>query len=161
MLYPEKYGGHPHFPRSTDFAVVHRDRNYGKGVVSYRDFRAGDLVAVIAGEVLDEINQHTLQIAPGRHLYDPYFTGYLLHSCEPNLSVNMQEMRVTALRDICAGDFLSMDYAETEEHLFRQFACSCGSVRCRGWITGSRDVVDEVSRLKSRRRQRVPSKRAG
>jgi hypothetical protein len=48
---------------------------------------------------------------------------------------------VTALRDIPANSYLYMDYAETEDHLFKQFPCSCGSRQCRGWITGKKDMM--------------------
>jgi hypothetical protein len=43
---------------------------------------------------------------------------------------------VTALRDIEANSYLYMDYAETEDYLFKQFPCCCGAENCRGWITG-------------------------
>jgi hypothetical protein len=33
-----------------------------------------------------------------------------------------------------------MDYAETEDVLFKQFPCSCAAPNCRGWITGRREV---------------------
>ena len=43
----------------------------------------------------------------------------------------MEEMTVTALQDIEANSYLYMDYAETEDYLFKQFPCSCGSENCR------------------------------
>ena len=52
----------------------------------------------------------------------------------------MQRMTVTAVKDIAANSFLYMDYAETEEVLYKQFPCSCGSENCRGWITGSLEM---------------------
>ena len=48
----------------------------------------------------------------------------------------MQKLTVTALQDIEANSYLYMDYAETEDYLFKQFPCSCGAENCRGWITG-------------------------
>lgn len=161
MLYPAHYGGNPHFPQASDFTVVRRDEEFGMGVICKRAFKAGDLVAEITGDILREITQHTLQIDAERHLLDLHFTGYLLHSCDPNVSVDMQNMRVTALRDIEPGDYLSMDYAETEERLYRQFACCCGASNCRGWIMGSKDVVDEAAYRNSLRRNSTEQKRAG
>jgi hypothetical protein len=99
----------------------------------------------MAGEVIDTIRQHTLQIIPGKHLFDPYFSGYFLHSCSPNISLNMEAMTVTALEDIDANSFLYMDYAETEDYLFKQFPCSCGSPDCRGWISGRKDIPESIS----------------
>jgi len=37
-----------------------------------------------------------------------------------------------------------MDYAETEDVLFRQFACCCGSEKCRVWITGRKEQPHQI-----------------
>jgi hypothetical protein len=47
-----------------------------------------------------------------------------------------------ALKDIEVGEALSMDYASTEDVLFKQFPCLCGAGNCRGWITGRREAPD-------------------
>lgn len=141
MLYPECFGVSPLYPSRNDFQVVSRDTDSGLGVICYRRFAPGQVVAAITGEIVSEIMQHTLQIEPGMHLLDLYFSGYFLHACEPKVSVDMRNRIVTALRPIQPGDFITMDYAETEDVLFKQFACRCGSARCRGWITGRRESV--------------------
>jgi uncharacterized protein len=140
MLYPSKYGNDPLFPQSSDFAVLFKDHTSGSGVFSYRSFRKGDNIARMAGEVTSDIRQHTLQIAPGRHLHDLFFSGYFLHACDPNISLDMKSMTVTALHDIPANSWLYMDYAETEDHLFKQFPCTCDSYNCRGWVSGKYDL---------------------
>lgn len=158
MLYPKKFGTNPLYPQATDFRVIAKDQTNGYGVLALRGFSAGELIARINGDIVPDILQHTLQISEGKHLLDPYFTGYLLHSCAPNISVDMQSLTVTAIQDIPANTFLYMDYAETEEVLYKQFPCSCGSSKCRGWITGSlempnsyepvsADLVDEVAEI--------------
>lgn len=140
MLYPKKFGNNPLFPQASDFRVITKDQSTGYGMLALRSFAAGELVAMISGEVVPEILQHTLQISEGKHLLDLYFTGYLLHSCSPNISVDMATMTVTALQDIPANSFLYMDYAQTEEILYKQFPCCCGTDACRGWITGSLEM---------------------
>ena len=140
MLYPEEFGKDPLFPKSSDFAVVFKDDLVGQGVITYRSFKKGTVIARVAGHVVHEIRQHTLQISPDTHLYDPYFSGFFLHSCDPNISLNMTTFTVTALKDIPANSFLYMDYAETEDVLFKQFPCSCGAPNCRGWITGRKEA---------------------
>lgn len=142
MLYPAHCGNDPLFPKISDFAVVQKDAVSGRGVITYRAFRKGEILARITGEVVAEIRQHTLQVTPQAHLYDPYFSGFFLHSCSPNISLDMAALTVTALRDIEANTFLYMDYAETEDVLFKQFPCSCGSANCRGWITGRRESLN-------------------
>ena len=136
MLYPAEFGRDPLFPRAEDFSVVIKDNMVGRGVITHRSWRRGEVLARMAGHVVGEIRQHTLQISPVQHNYDPYFSGYFLHSCSPNVSLDMRQMLVSVLEDIPAGGFLYMDYAETEDFLFKQFPCNCGSPRCRGWIAG-------------------------
>lgn len=139
MLYPIRFTREPLHPQSTDFAVIIKDDIVGKGTISYRDFDAGTIIALMAGDIVDDIRQHTLQISPNKHLFDPFFSGYFLHSCDPNISLDMQSMTVTALKPIAANSFLYMDYAQTEDHLFKQFPCSCGADNCRGWVSGRLD----------------------
>ena len=61
------------------------------------------------------------------------------------IQLTMHNMTVTALQHIPANTFLYMDYAQTEEILYKQFPCSCGSDMCRGWITGSLEVPAGVT----------------
>ncbi len=144
MLYPLSFGNNPLFPQASDFAVIAKDHKNGHGVITYRSFEPGDLLAIVAGEVVSDIRQHTLQISKRRHMFDPYFTGYLLHSCDPNVLLNMRKKTLTALKPIKANSYLYMDYAETEDVLFRQFACCCGSDKCRGWITGRKEQPHQI-----------------
>lgn len=140
MLYPPELGNDPLFPRAEDFSVVFKDEQTGRGVISYRFFKKGTVLAKIAKNPVADIRQHTLQLSKTSHNFDPYFSGYFLHSCAPNVSVDMEKMTVTALQDIAANSYLYMDYAETEDYLFQQFPCSCGAENCRGWITGSLEL---------------------
>lgn len=142
MLYPDQFGKDPLFPKHSDFAVIFKDELAGKGVITYRAFRKGEVIAKMAGHVVHEIRQHTLQLTPETHLFDPYFSGFFLHSCSPNISLNMVDLAITALEDIPANSFLYMDYAETEDILFKQFPCSCGAKNCRGWITGRKEMLN-------------------
>ncbi|MCL1980951.1 MAG: SET domain-containing protein-lysine N-methyltransferase [Proteobacteria bacterium] len=142
MLYPDMFGRDPLFPKHSDFAVVFKDDMVGRGVMTYRSFTKGAVIARMAGHLVHDIRQHTLQFTPDTHLYDPYFSGFFLHSCSPNISLNMVNLLVVALKDIAANTFLYMDYAETEDVLFKQFPCSCGADCCRGWITGRKEMIN-------------------
>ncbi len=141
MLYPPELGDDPLFPRAEDFSIVFKDKTTGKGVICYRSFKKGTIMARITGHIVTDIRQHTLQLSKTTHNFDPYFSGYFLHSCSPNVSVDMKKMTVTALEDIEANSYLYMDYAETEDILFKQFPCSCGAENCRGWITGRQETA--------------------
>ncbi|MEX2131519.1 MAG: SET domain-containing protein-lysine N-methyltransferase [Pseudohongiellaceae bacterium] len=144
MLYPQVYGENPLYPQASDFEVVRKDEASGFGVFTRRAFKRGEVLAAMNGEVVSDIRQHTLQIAPDKHLYDRYFAGYFLHSCSPNISLDMEKMTVKAVKDIPANSYLFMDYAETEDVLFKQFPCTCGSRKCRGWITGRKEMPVQV-----------------
>lgn len=146
-MYPESYEPNSLYPRKEDFEVIRKDDQTGLGVITYRSFKKGDIVAAITGEIIHDIRQHSLQIEPGVHLYDTHFSGYFLHSCAPNVFLDMDKMLVIATRKINKGDYLLMDYAQTEDTLYRQFPCSCGAKNCRGWITGKKDIVDEADPL--------------
>ncbi len=143
-MYPEHFDHNPFYPKQADFSVVTKDGHSGMGVITYRDFDEGELVAHMAGEIIHDIRQHSLQIDETRHLYDTHFSGYFLHSCDPNITLDMKNLTVHALRPIKAGEFLYMDYAETEAVLYKQFPCSCGAPNCRGWITGHSEPVNEA-----------------
>jgi hypothetical protein len=153
MLYPASFGNNPLFPKASEFEVVYKDEMSGKGVFCYRAFKRGEVIAHMSGDVIDEIRQHTLQIAPGKQLFDPYFSGYFLHSCAPNISLDMDKLTVTALRDIPANSYLYMDYAETEDYLFKQFPCSCGASNCRGWVSGKKDLLPAMPARAARTRR--------
>ncbi len=141
MLYPHKFGDNPLYPHAKDFRVIRKDDTSGWGVLSLRAFQRGGIVAVMEGERVPDIRQHTIQIRPGVHLYDTYFSGYFLHSCSPNIYLDMEKMLVIATKDIAADTYLYMDYSQTEDILYKQFACSCGSDNCRGWITGCKETA--------------------
>jgi len=142
-MYPDTYEYNPFYPKTGEFELIKKDDNSGLGIISHRTFKKGDLVAAINGEIIHDIRQHSLQIEPGVHLYDTHFAGYFLHSCSPNVHLDLANLRIYAVRDIRPGDFILMDYAQTEDVLYRQFACSCGAGNCRGWITGRKQPIDE------------------
>jgi SET domain-containing protein len=59
---------------------------------------------------------------------------YINHSCEPNTYMRRTATRAEfyALRDIRAGEELTVDYEDS--HHEGRLRCRCGAARCRGWI---------------------------
>lgn len=121
--------------------VVRLDERRGLGVRALRAFDEGAVLHRFAGIVSDAICQHSLQIDPTRHISGTRFIGYLSHGCDPNCRLDMADFTVVALRAIGAGDILSIDYAETEDRLHRQFPCYCGAAACRRWIHGRAETI--------------------
>ena len=127
---------HRGFPSSHDFEIVSNAKGVAVAVTASRDFLRLGRVCRVSGQLLPYRCLHTRQLAPGIHVFDPLFCSLLNHSCDPNVFLDMSELWMWALQDISPGTLLSIDYANTEARLLRQFACQCGSPRCRGWITG-------------------------
>lgn len=130
------------FPHVSEFEVAQRDHGKGKAVYTRVGHSRGDLIARFTGLIVPYRTQHSLQVNSTLHVLDNHFAGYLAHSCAPNVFVNMQEFEIWALEDIDPGCILSMDYASTEDELFRQFACQCGAPGCRLWVTGRKEQVN-------------------
>jgi len=138
-VYPASFGSDPRFPKKCDFEIHKTSKSKGLGVIAKKAFQKGELVAKMAGPTVNNIQQHTLQISKNVHLHDTYFSGYFLHSCDPNIHVDMQKLEVTALKPIKKNSYLYMDYSETEDYLFKIFKCGCGAKNCRGIIRGKKD----------------------
>lgn len=115
----------------------------GKRVLSRAHFQRGTVVERFSGALTYEVMQHTLQVSPFTHILDTTMVGFLSHSCSPNCLLDMVRLEVLALKDIRPGEILSCDYAVTEDKLFKQFPCSCGSADCRKWISGRRERVND------------------
>ena len=126
--------------------VTHATARHGLGVWTLRARMAGDVVHRFSGLVGPELKQHTLQVAPGQHIADTKFIGYLSHSCDPNCRLDMSRFVVIALRDVRQDGLLTIDYAATEDVLYRQFACHCGAPGCRRWITGRAEAANAEGR---------------
>ncbi|WP_300674951.1 SET domain-containing protein-lysine N-methyltransferase [Desulfoluna sp.] len=143
LIYPHHTGEPTDYPTRKDFFVSKAGTEKGSGLFTRRAFRKGELMARFTGEVLDKVRLHTLQISPTQHLHDPHFVGYLLHSCEPNVALDMKTLTMWAVKEIAPGEALTMDYTSTEDVLYRQFPCLCEAKDCRKWITGRLEPMNQ------------------
>lgn len=114
----------------------------GLGVRTLTAFPKGAVLDHFTGEISSRIKQHSLQVADGKHISNTRYIGYLTHGCAPNTALDMQNFQLVALRDIEAGEVLTIDYAATEDRLYIQFACVCGAPNCRRWIIGRKDSIN-------------------
>ena len=73
-------------------------------------------------------------VAAGAVVLEQDGVGTLNHSCDPNLGW-AGERTLVALRDIAAGDELTVDYATMTVAPW-EMDCRCGSAGCRGVVTG-------------------------
>ena len=125
-------------PHDDDEAleVARLDDRRGLGVRARQGFATGGVMHRFAGVVSNQICQHSLQVDSERHVSATRIIGYLSHGCDPNAELDMTNFTLVARRPLAPGDIVTIDYAETEDRLYRQFACSCGAATCRGWIVG-------------------------
>lgn len=126
--------------------VCHATERHGLGVRTLIPRTAGEVIHRFEGTIGPDLKQHTLQVSPGRHIAGTRFIGYLSHSCDPNCRLDMDRFELVALRDVPADRLLTIDYAATEDVLYRQFACHCGAAACRRWITGRAEPVNAEGR---------------
>lgn len=135
-FYPDSVPPYAYEPTSENFEIRQFDDGKGQGVVALRAFEPGEIVFRFTGFLVNEITQFSLQLGENMHIHDPFFMGKVLHSCDPNMVCDMKTRTYTAVRAIQPGECVTMDYASTEDFLFRSFQCSCGAPNCRGYVTG-------------------------
>jgi hypothetical protein len=122
---------------------------HGRGLFATRTIRAGEVVAVKGGHILD---RRALRRSPARgaaayiQIGDGLYIGaatprevprnklFINHSCEPNLGIR-GEITFVALRDVAPGEELTYDWA-MEEHARVRTRCACRAPSCRLILTG-------------------------
>ena len=123
-------------PYDEALEVLDTSSQHGLGVRTLVPRRAGEVVHRFTGVITPELRLHSLQVTDTLHIADTKYIGYLSHSCDPNCRLDMERFEVQALKDVEADGLLTIDYAATEDVLYRQFECHCGAATCRRWITG-------------------------
>lgn len=146
LIHPFDLDKNAGYPSRSSFVVKKQNGDVGYGVYTNKRIERGSMAARFTGLIVHEVVQHSLQINPTTHILDTHFAGYLLHSCSPNVILDMSDFTIWALRDIEKGEALTMDYATTEDILYRQFRCLCNSDSCRHWISGRKEKVNEEGR---------------
>ncbi len=88
--------------------------------------------------------RRSLQIGEGKHAFGREETvGYLNHSCDPNVFLDFSCLCVRALKDIRAGEEVTINYAATEYEMHDSFPCDCGSPACLRIIRGFKFLTRE------------------
>jgi SET domain-containing protein len=121
---------------------------HGLGLFALEPIKKDELLAIKAGHIVDEqfvklnsklIKGSHMEIAPGIFLaptseqeWSDALIGFN-HSCEPNSYVN-DCIKLFALRDVNAGEELTIDYGTTYISNTQNFKCLCGTESCRGQI---------------------------
>lgn len=104
------------------------------------------------GDVLKVAEQNdswTTQVGVDKYILRGGLAPKVNHSCAPNVGYRDNRdggMDYFAFRDIRSGDEIVTDYAMGNYIVEHMPGCLCGSVKCRGTITGWRDLPKEIKR---------------
>jgi uncharacterized protein len=130
-------------------ATVKESPIHGRGLFAVEAIEKGEIVAIKGGYIFDRPTRTEAAelLGPAEiPIADGFFIGPLSehereggmifsnHSCDPNIGVQGQIVFV-ALRDICAGEELTHDWATTDDDTY-EMECHCGAQNCRGVVTG-------------------------
>ena len=113
----------------------------GKAVQAKHDFSKGAVLLTGWGSTSSERTIYTIQVSHNGHVEPDPPIVYLNHSCAPNcgllIKADEEVLEVHALRDITAGDEITIDYATFEGEISSDMPeCQCGETSCRHTITG-------------------------
>jgi uncharacterized protein len=125
-----------------------RSARQGHGVFATRPFSAGSLLCVWGGRVIstarmltlpEDRRRYAVQIDDDRYLVTPISglgaADLVNHACDPT-ALLVGANTLVARRDLVAGDEITYDYATSDANPYLGFICRCGSVACRGEVTG-------------------------
>ncbi|MFL6499156.1 MAG: SET domain-containing protein [Candidatus Udaeobacter sp.] len=129
---------------------VRESKIHGRGLFAKSAIAKDEIVAVKGGHIVDgntlrekitpvlgpvEIQiDDNLFIAPVTEEERELSMLYSNHSCAPNLGMR-GEITFVAMRDICAGEELTHDWAMTDDGEYC-VECNCGAADCRKMLTG-------------------------
>jgi hypothetical protein len=119
---------------------------FASGAHSLIDAPAGSLFAVIQGATPAPKAYSTVQIGPTEHVELNSKLVYCNHSCAPavEFDVAKMEVRVVKNKDLKVGDPITFFYPSSEWEMAQPFKCNCGAKECWGWISGAKDMDENV-----------------
>jgi hypothetical protein len=124
----------------------------GTGMFANRPFYRGQFIGSIKGPEIRMINTTERDA-----LDNPNWVGYapngwidplapfdrMNHSCDPNCGIKGKRS-VHALRDIEAGEELTLDYSTTEIDPRWRMVCNCKTAACRGLVGSILTLPPEI-----------------
>lgn len=117
----------------------------GEGIFATKEFQINDIVMV--GKIekrLDHNHSHASQIGENTYVFHAGFISKVNHSCNPNcgIKVNSNDAHdFVAMKNINSGEEITFDYAMRNFGIdYFPKICKCGSDKCRGKITGWKDL---------------------
>jgi len=142
--------------RKTKPYIMKGNSIAGYGIYASRDIKKGEIIfqgegksqRVITKRYVDKNWNEDDKLHFRRYAYpvseelfilwdeDPAEWAPQNHSCDPNAAFD--GLNVLALKNISKGQELTLDYAQFLDENMEPFDCQCGSLGCRGRISGIR-----------------------
>ena len=135
-FYPPEVPVFDYEPLRDYFQIVKSPEAINEGIISLISLKEEDIAFRWTGFFLITQTLHSLQHRKGAYIHDIFFSGKLLHSCSPNLKLDMETLTAYVVKPIRVFDRLTIDYEMSEDILYNQFDCKCGSSNCRKYISG-------------------------
>lgn len=130
---------------------------HGKGMFAKEKIVAGETVCIKGGYILKRSEMYSdkvidsylpisddLCVASPSKYEEEQIKLYFNHSCDPNCGMH-GEITFIAIRDISAGEELTIDYAFVDNEDY-SFKCHCGSKNCRHVVTGRDWRISELQK---------------
>jgi hypothetical protein len=115
-----------------------KTENKFRSLITKQAYKKGEIICDIPTEKLsDKANRYTVQIGQDRHTEVGKLSA-LNHSCDPNVILDTENLRMVACRDIEVGEELSFFYPSTEWEMDAPFICLCGASNCIHVVAGAR-----------------------
>jgi hypothetical protein len=115
-----------------------KTENKFRSLVTKQTYKKGEVICEIPTEkVVDKANRYTVQIGHDKHTEVGKLSA-LNHSCDPNVILDTEHLKMVARRDIEEGEELSFFYPSTEWEMDAPFICLCGSSNCIHVVAGAR-----------------------
>lgn len=119
----------------------------GRGMFAREAIKKDERITIWGGDVVDrehfeKLGEHqkrqSAQVEEDFYLVSskPGGGDFINHSCDPNCGLDGQIV-IRAMRDIAAGEEVTIDYAMCDGDPSDEFECLCGSAICRRIVTGN------------------------
>lgn len=167
------------------YYVVRNSKIHGRGVFANKQIRKGTKVIEYTGPIVTEkeadkigiLNEnghsHTMLFEIGKNKVINGNEGgdarYVNHGCDPNCEAVQygDQVFIEAIRTIRAGEELSYDYhlqveGKITDAVKKEFACFCGSPKCRGTQIDAAIVAKQEKKdaLKKKKKEEKEKRKA-
>ncbi len=124
----------------------------GEGIFAAKAFIIGDIVMTgVIEKRLDGNHSHASQIGKNKYILHAGMITKVNHSCSPNCGISVNETGAhdyVAIKNISIGEEITFDYAMRNYSIdYFPDNCICGSIECRGKITGWRGLSNEKKKM--------------